>query len=362
MINVKTICNGFDGKKCIVHARTAVHGDSFLMTAQYLDVTGSDLFDTLLVNSSVDGGRTWTGFHPDSAFAPKSKKYINVCCDMTPMYHKASGKFIVTGHNGKYEYGGKVSVASADEKTEIPYSVFDGVCFGKVKYISLPEKYFYCGSGCSQCFEESDGTVLMPIVYRSQKGDLLEEKSSVSVLRLKLEGDVFSVMGIGNDIRYESEVRGLGEGSVICFNGRYLLTLRGDTHGYISVSDDGLHYLQPKIWEWNDGEVVPTYNTQSHWMSFGGKLYLVYTRKNGMNDHVFRHRAPLYMAEVDERSLTLIPETEKIIIPERGARLGNFGACSLVDCAYVTAAEWMQPAGCENYGSDNSVYIAKITE
>ncbi len=362
MINVKSIRNGFDGKKCIVHARMAVHGDFFLMTAQYLDVTGSDLFDTLLVNSSSDGGKTWTGFHPDPVFAPQNKKYINVCCDMTPMYHKATSRFVVTGHNGKYEYGGNVSVASADERTEIPYAVFDGTHFGNVKYITLPEKYFYCGSGCSQCFEDKDGTVLMPIVYRSEQDGKLEDKSAVSVLRLAFDGETFSIIGIGNDIRYETEVRGLGEGSVIRFNGRHLLTLRGDTHGYISVSDDGLHYSEPKIWTWNNGETVPTYNTQSHWMSFNNRLYLVYTRKNGTNDHVFRHRAPLYMAEVDTDTLTLIPETEKTVIPERGARLGNFGVCSLSDRAYVSAAEWMQPAGCEKYGSDNSVFVAEIAE
>jgi hypothetical protein len=27
---------------------------------------------------------------------------------------------------------------------------------------------------------------------------------------------------------------------------------------------------------------------------------------------------------------------------------------------WVTVAEWMQPVGCEKYGSDNSVYAARI--
>ena len=35
----------------------------------------------------------------------------------------------------------------------------------------------------------------------------------------------------------------------------------------------------------------------------GGKLWLVYTRRAGNNDHVFRHRAPLFVAEFDTDKL-----------------------------------------------------------
>ena len=48
-------------------------------------------------------------------------------------------------------------------------------------------------------------------------------------------------------------------------------------------------------------------------------------------------------------------------MPERGARLGNFGVTEVSrDETWVTVAEWMQPKGVEKYGSDGSVYVARI--
>jgi len=115
------------------------------------------------------------------------------------------------------------------------------------------------------------------------------------------------------------------------------------------------------VWCWDDGEPLPTYNTQQHWLNCGDKLYLVYTRKAENNGHVFRHRAPLFMAEVDTERVRVVRSTEKIVVPERGARLGNFGVTLLPDgSSMIVAAEWMQPKGCEKYGSDNSIFIVNV--
>jgi len=87
----------------------------------------------------------------------------------------------------------------------------------------------------------------------------------------------------------------------------------------------------------------------------------VYTRRGLNNDHVFRHRAPLVMAQVDPARMCVLRDTERILVPERGARLGNFGVVEVnAEETWVTVAEWMQPVGCEKYGSDNSVYAARI--
>jgi len=49
------------------------------------------------------------------------------------------------------------------------------------------------------------------------------------------------------------------------------------------------------------------------------------------------------------------------IVPERGARLGNFGVTEVSrDETRVTVSEWMQPEGVEKYGSDGSVFVARI--
>ena len=94
-----------------------------------------------------------------------------------------------------------------------------------------------------------------------------------------------------------------------------------------------------------------------------------YTRKNNKNDHVLRHRAPLYMAEVDTEKVCVIKETERVLVPEHGARLGNFGVTKVSDTEYwVVVSEWMQTKYpnfddstiCEKYGSDNRIFLVKI--
>lgn len=52
---------------------------------------------------------------------------------------------------------------------------------------------------------------------------------------------------------------------------------------------------------------------------------------------------------------------KRILVPERGARLGNFGVVEVSPTeTWVTAAEWMQPRGVAEHGSDNSVFVAKL--
>ncbi|MEX2567904.1 MAG: hypothetical protein WD431_18295 [Cyclobacteriaceae bacterium] len=57
----------------------------------------------------------------------------------------------------------------------------------------------------------------------------------------------------------------------------------------------------------------------------------------------------------------MIWNTERILFPERGARLGKFGVTAVSpDEAWVTVSEWVQPKEVEKYGSDGSIYLAKI--
>jgi hypothetical protein len=84
---------------------------------------------------------------------------------------------------------------------------------------------------------------------------------------------------------------------------------------------------------------------------------------------VFRHRAPLFMARVDPERLCLIRSTERPVVPERGARLGNFGICTAsAGETWVVVSEWMQTTGpdnydctvCERYGSNNALFVSRI--
>ena len=155
--------------------------------------------------------------------------------------------------------------------------------------------------------------------------------------------------------------RGMHEPSLALHRGRYYLTIRNDERGYVACSDDGLYYSEPQPWTFDDGQDLGNYNTQQHWVTHRDGLFLVYTRRGAQNDHVFRHRAPLFIAQVDPERLAVVRETERVLVPERGARLGNFGVVAVTpEETWVTVCEWMQPARCERYGSDNTLWVARI--
>ncbi len=126
-------------------------------------------------------------------------------------------------------------------------------------------------------------------------------------------------------------LRGLYEPSLIAFGDSYYLTMRNDVRGYASKSDDGLHFTEPIPWTFDDGMELGSYNTQQHWLAHRDGLFLVYTRRGVNNDHIVRHRAPLFIAQVDVTKLQVIRSSEKIVVPERGAELGNFGCCRIDD-------------------------------
>ena len=179
-----------------------------------------------------------------------------------------------------------------------------------------------------------------------------------AVLRCSFDGESLRVLEIGNSLTVPKG-RGLYEPSLVCHKGKYYMTLRADDCAMVSESSDGLRYSEPTLWRWDDGEALDSYNTQQHWMRVGDELWLVYTRRGANNDHVFRHRAPLFAARVENMRLVISEET--VVVPERGARLGNFCATALPDGrGAVMAAEWMQPAGCEKYGSDNAIFLTVI--
>ncbi|MBR0144465.1 MAG: exo-alpha-sialidase [Clostridia bacterium] len=353
-IETRVIRSGWDGKRCIVHARCCRSPYGMIATAQYLDVAGSDLFSGILSSQSKDGGVTWTGFRPEEGLAPVLENgFVTVGCDATPMYHRASGKVILLGHTARYTKGGMTPAGGVRHTF---WSVWDpeSGSFSRMRFLKMPEGYECGGNGCGQSVEEENGDLLIP-VYWEKPGDPC---SRTAVLRCAFTGGELRLLEIGDPLSL-AVPRGLGEGSLIRHGGLYHLTMRNDECALTAVSEDGLRFREMHFWRWDDGSLLQSYNTQQHWMEVRGDLYLVYTRRAETNDHVFRHRAPLFAARVEEGRL--IRESEIVLTPERGARLGNFGAAPYGDGrAMVMAAEWMQPAGCEAYGSDNSVYLTVV--
>jgi hypothetical protein len=91
--------------------------------------------------------------------------------------------------------------------------------------------------------------------------------------------------------------------------------------------------------------------------------------RDANNDHIPRHRSPLFIGQVDVGKLCVIRGTERELMPQRGAKLGNFGVTELNENeTWVTDAEWMQTTGpnyadftqCMKFGSNNAVFAARI--
>src|SRR5439155_26923249 len=161
----------------------------------------------------------------------------------------------------------------------------------------------------------------------------------ITVVRCAFDGKELKYQKHGTELALNVE-RGLVEPSLVKHRGRYYLTIRNDVKGYVTVSDDGLNYESIKPWTFDDGKDLGSYNTQQHWLAHSDGLFLVYTRRGANNDHIIRHRAPLFIARVDPERLHVIRKSERVLIPERGGELGNFGAAAITEKeSWVTVAE-----------------------
>jgi hypothetical protein len=120
------------------------------------------------------------------------------------------------------------------------------------------------------------------------------------------------------------------EPSLAHADGRFLLAIRAeDGHGHVASSSDGLSWSGTAPWRWDDGDPIEMSSTQQHWLTVGGRLHLVYTRRTPENERVLRWRSPLFIAAVDLDRLCLDRASERVVFPivgegERVAGLGNF--------------------------------------
>lgn len=377
-ISWQTIKTDFVGETCFTHARGVILENGFgLLTTQPLRLSGSDVFYGMYISTTNDAGNTWSELRPSATLVRRDigGGFQLALCDATPMLHKKTGKIILIGHCAIYKDD---NLAPPPRERYTVYAVYDEEkCdFHPMQVLEMPATednfYFSCGNGSGQSLELKNGEILIPIYHSDKKAASDPRKTcySSSVIRTSFDGKSLKLLEIGNPLTIEVP-RGLCEPSIVAYNGEYILALRNDESGYVAKGDDGLHYREPVPLVFDNGENVGNYCTQQHWITGGGKLYMVYTRKGADNDHVFRHRAPLFIAEFDTERMCILKNTEQIAVPNRGARLGNFGVQSMDDgkSAFVFASEWMQTTPpdphdwrkCVKYGSDNSIFISKIT-
>ncbi|MCH9655755.1 MAG: exo-alpha-sialidase [Planctomycetes bacterium] len=362
-VDLRTVTEGFDGKTCWVQARTGAIPQTgkfpatIVLTMQKLLLSGSDVFYALNEMRSTDGEK-WIGPTEHSTLGRRrlSQTREIAVCDFTPGWHARTKKLLGTGHSVRYENNKVMHV----RKRSVVYSVYNQKdhVWSEWAAMSMPDvpEFENCGSGSAQRFDLDDGTILLPVYFKKKTA----KQYSSAVVLCDFDGEKMTYKKHGSAHTVPIK-RGLYEPSVTKFQKKYYLTMRNDEKGYVSVSDDGLNYSQPIVWKFDDGQELGNYNTQQHWVTHSEALFLVYTRRGANNDHVFRHRAPLFMAQVDPKTLRVIRKTERIIVPEKGARMGNFAVVKVSPHeSWVTVAEWMQPVGIEKYGSNNRIYTARI--
>lgn len=363
---------GYDGTKCWVHARPGIipatddkSAPLIVVTTQPLMITGSDVFYALNSTFSRDLGATWSPFVPQKSFERRriDSRREETICDFTPVWHRVSGRLLGTGHTVQYLDNKVMKVR--DRQTA--YAVYDPAtnAWSDPKHLEMPDdvRFRNCGAGSVQRADLPDGNILLPVYFKDPE----KTQYGVTVCLCRFDGNKLTYVKHGTEMSVNVK-RGLYEPSVAKFGDRFFLTLRNDDHGYITSSADGLTYDQPRRWTFDDGSDLGNYNTQQHWVTHSDGLFLVYTRKGADNDHVFRHRAPLFIAQVDPEKLTVIRSTEQIAVRERGARLGNFGVASISPGeTWIVATEWMQTWGPNyvmpvdnKYGADNSIHITRI--
>ncbi|MDF1811113.1 MAG: sialidase family protein [Verrucomicrobiales bacterium] len=306
---------GFDGKTCWVHARAGAiptGGKPVVVTTlQKLEVSGSDIFYALHTMQSPDLGKTWSAPVRQKNYARvpyswqgKDDLEITVC-DFWPRWHRQTGALLGTGHTVVYEN----NRVKKTRPRSTAYAVFDPETnrLSPWKTLTMPDlpKFGNCGAGCTQRVDLPDGEILLPVYFKP----IGDARFSTTVLRCSFDGTELRYIDHGSELSVPVK-RGLYEPSLAKFGGRFFLTMRNDEHGYISVSDDGKKFSEPKRWTFDDGADLGNYNTQQHWVTHRDALYLVYTRRGAENDHVFRHRAPLFMAQVDADKMVVLRDTE----------------------------------------------------
>lgn len=366
-IELDTVLQHDDGKFLWFHPRVAaIPGEredgppEVVMTLQK-HLRTSDHYSGLSVMRTCDLGRSWTEPDPRPELDwVRGDSGVDVAvADVTPGWHPKAGKLIAVGAQVRYSRAGK-QLEDQPRAHQTAYAVFDPKAgsWSRWKRLEMPagDQFNFARNACAQWLVEPDGNVLLPFYI----GTSTRQPRSVAVVQCSFDGEQLTYSRHGNVMSLDV-ARGLVEPSVIKFRGHYYLTIRNDVKGYVAVSEDGLEYCAIKPWTFDDGKELGSYNTQQHWLAHSDGLFLIYTRRGAKNDHIFRHRAPLFIARVDPDNLQVIRSTERVLIPERGATLGNFGAAAISENeSWVTVAEGVWNDAARERGADGSLFVARV--
>ena len=356
---------GYDRIRCWAVPVALQLEKEVLLLCQKQQISAIDCFSGLSLFRSFDNGETWSKPVEVSALADIPFPDGTHESFLSSVMHKMDdGKILVLVTTFRYDPDGSRTTGAYQEVKYLYFEPETGNWsqLRKLELDAPTESDVLAVTAQFTQLENSD--LLLPYSVRQKSGRFF---ARIARLRLTPDGTL-DVVELSDKIVLE-EGRGFFEPSLCRFDGKYFLTVRNDQSGYISSSETWKSFPAPHKLCRTDGEWLGNYNTMTRLIALGGKLYLVYTRKGLNNDHVFRHRAPLLVAEVDTEKLAIKLETEQIAAPEHGARLCNFTAVSNgKDFAYISVAEWMQTLEpdwhecikCEEHGADNRVWYIEL--
>lgn len=342
------------------HPRACMVGKKAFMTLQ--PIKGSDYFGPVHWTTSDDLGKTWSEFQSAPPLGWEAEGEGNeAVCDVTPSFHAATGGVLALGQN--VFYSNAHQGFKGDQPPRWPvYAVWkDGVWGPRQKLVwDDPRGSQIYSNNCGQRVMMPNGEVMMNFTF-----GVKDKPRAVCGVRCSFDGKQLLVQETGPELT-NPVGRGLLEPSLTHFQNRFYLTIRAeDNHGYVAVSDDGLHYEPKQAWTWDDGTPLTMSTTQQHWLTHSDGLFLVYTRKDPSNLKVMRWRAPLWVAQVDVKTLRLIRATERVVLPLAGdgvnagdlvPMMGNFGInnASATE-SWVTDGSW-----CPKAGNRGELQLARI--
>lgn len=367
-VKLGTVLEHDDGKFLWFHPRVAAipkagqDGKPAVVMTLQKHLHTSDHYSGLYFMRSDDLGTTWTKpeMPPELDWRKESDKVDIAVADVAPIWHASSGTMLAVGAEVRYSKKGE-QLDDQPRSHQTAYAVFDPKTgkWSAWRRLEMPadDKWNFARSACAQGLVREDGTLLLPFYFGR---DAASKASSVTVVQCVFDGSELKYRRHGTELTLNVD-RGLVEPSLIAFQGKYYLTIRNDRKGYVTVSDDGLTFKTIKPWTFDDGKELGSYNTQQHWLAHSDGLFLAYTRRGANNDHILRHRAPLFLAQVDPEKLQVLRATEKVLMPERGATLGNFGAAAITpDESWVTDSEGIWDAAARKRGAKGATFLARV--